>query len=476
MTPFEAPAWAIGIVLMAITVATLRARAEVIGGVLLGTNAWLASSNILPAGNAILLSVVAVMSATALRLIHAAVDRGPDGNHIGRDRVLPLLFLGAWLMWIVGITLAAGGPDPVSYIGTFIVRGGLPALALAASLGGAGAEKRFVVSFVCGAALTLLLGYSEVYAGGGVPYGLVDISGFQRGLASVAGGNYHWMGHVAAAFALVCIATRWSAVPKRPLHSGLLVVGIVIGAFTTYASGARQSMPAFLAATAAIIGLHRRNASSRARMILPIAVFALGLLMYVQSEMWVLRAGNDAQVRELGGRTFYMQLAWNTFLESPIIGAGLQYGGLGEWAHNGVLGVLASQGIVGFALLGVWLHWQWRALLRVRSTDQRIGSIHLIGVGWIAYGLVAGLVTEFLFVPMLFVGGVLLIFQDSEVRREADRKWVVWSALGRAEVGAENSNVSALKPQPCPTGPSWEGETSGNLPAATEHHTTGIVQ
>jgi O-antigen ligase len=73
------------------------------------------------------------------------------------------------------------------------------------------------------------------------------------------------------------------------------------------------------------------------------------------------------------GRVMFYEHAWKMFLSSPVWGRGWQYVSIeGGWAHNLVLDVMASQGVVGLFFLLVFL---WMVLKKFVGTWQKTGVL-----------------------------------------------------------------------------------------------------
>lgn len=128
-------------------------------------------------------------------------------------------------------------------------------------------------------------------------------------------------------------------------------------------------------------------------------VILFGAVLMLGGDDWLLRGiGLENQADASNGRTHFWQIAWQIFLDYPILGAGLDSFGTAfphydtwngrfrvEQAHNDYLQILADAGIAGFCCVAAFIYllfkrgWQIVAQERTDKFRRDVGLGALAG-------------------------------------------------------------------------------------------------
>jgi O-antigen ligase len=224
-----------------------------------------------------------------------------------------------------------------------------------------------------------------------VQYLLEDPDFRFRGLSGI---NYLTF---AVPFALSCIFALVRVLVAR--HTAEKIVMGLVTIFLMFClvlTGARQSVLGMAIALLIIVtwALQTKRLSLWLLLLIVGASISMAWVLYTStalSDRWAAASG-DYQIR-----TEYWVEAWHTFLRSPVWGSGFEYWQIG-WAHNLLLDVLASQGVIGLAFLIGFLVF---TLSAARGTWRVAGSAEI--AAW-RLGALAALV--YTVVQTSFSGGL----------------------------------------------------------------------
>ena len=176
-------------------------------------------------------------------------------------------------------------------------------------------------------------------------------------------------------------------------------VGLVLSVAGLAVSASKGAILSLAVALALTFGLARRQ--TRAPRLIVLAVFAVGVLMYVAGplkQVTEMRLQTAALDYSAGERMDLYRLAWEQFLRHPVFGVGLnvfsvvshRLHGVDTVPHNLELGCLAELGLPGLLLV---LGWAWAlgagAWLTLRhATTPRERSLALgVCAAFIAFAL-----------------------------------------------------------------------------------------
>lgn len=216
---------------------------------------------------------------------------------------------------------------------------------------------------------------------------------------------------IAAATVFVSAAALCSNGRVQRLAGG--VMALSLGGLLAM-SGSRQNVLGAILGVSAVLVTARKSKRGRtvAGIPRPIRYASVGAaalsVAYIlsQTTLWEERLAPE-QLKGVAGRDVFMAMAWRTFLENPLAGAGVSYSENGEWAHNAVLDVAAGQGVVGLVLFFAVLVSVGRRTLRLARSAPRIApegrTIVCTAMGLYVSALTAGAVNAITSIPSFFL-------------------------------------------------------------------------
>lgn len=228
----------------------------------------------------------------------------------------------------------------------------------------------FVLSSTAAAAISLVIFLEH----------LGEPGNWIRGFSEVNYLTFSWELAIAALFGLGLFLTAKTKAQKLVLLATVITCSLVM-----LMTGARQTAIG-LGVSLAYIAWAVRREKGAAKTVLLIVVVLIGLAagayMYanqaatggaVLAEKWSV-AGDDAGIRQQ-----YWEAGWAVFLDHPIAGSGLTYLSNSDSAHNLIIDLLASQGLVGFFFMMAFAALTFRAYSALRlnetSPEERVWRV-----------------------------------------------------------------------------------------------------
>jgi O-antigen ligase len=308
-------------------------------------------------------------------IIASLRKRTPVGRTFIASEVLRGVFLVvAWTLWIaMKAALSARQDDHdlfVSFL-TFTVCATLVMLLYINDLAAICEMVRaFVLSSTAAAAISLVIFLEH----------LGEPGNWIRGFSEVNYLTFSWELAIAALFGLGLFLTIKPKVQKLMLLAMVSMCSLVM-----LMTGARQTAIALGVSLAYVAWAVRRERGKAKPVLLMVAIvigLAAGAYLYanqaatggaVLAEKWSV-AGDDAGIRQQ-----YWEQGWAVFLDHPIAGSGLTYLSNGDSAHNLIIDLLASQGLVGFFFMTAFAAFTFRAYSGMRlnetSPEERIWRV-----------------------------------------------------------------------------------------------------
>ncbi|MGB7069766.1 MAG: O-antigen ligase family protein [Pyrinomonadaceae bacterium] len=176
-----------------------------------------------------------------------------------------------------------------------------------------------------------------------------------------------------------------------------LIFAVVLMGIATVLTSSRGGMLSFLGVLTTVIvanyirgkQLHGHSSENYRGFVRKFAIAASGAaLMLLIFGMVILLGGDQSLIRGIGlsggagdltsGRTHIWNVAWQVFMENPILGTGLDTFGVSyprfdstggamrvEMAHNDYLQILTDAGVVGFAMVAAFIFLLFKTSLAV---------------------------------------------------------------------------------------------------------------
>jgi O-antigen ligase len=332
--------------------------------------------------------------------------RTPVGKTFIAPQVIRTVFLVvAWTLWIALKTALSASQTDHDIFVSFLTFTVCATLLMLLYINNLAAIREMVLSFVlcsfAAAASSLIIFLRDL----GQPGNWI------RGPSEVNYLTFSWELAIAALFGLGLLLTVKSGLQKLILLAMVSMCSIVM-----LMTGARQTaigLAVSLGYIAWAVRRERGKAMPVLLMVVTIVALAAGAYFYANQAAtgadflvakWSV-TGDDAGIRQ-----HYWQAGWAIFLDHPLAGSGLTYLSGGDSAHNLIIDLLASQGLVGFLFMTAFAAFTYRACagmpLSAITNEERtwrvifLATILFIALHSFASGSVLG-EPEFFWVPFL---------------------------------------------------------------------------
>jgi O-antigen ligase len=325
----------------------------VLGGFYAASN-WIFNADIGPV--ALLRVFVAVMACTAL--VAVLRKKGSVGRTLRSPQIVTTILL--VVIWSLSIALKTlNTPDalPGEMLRGFLVYTLLPTALLLIFVNELADVRQFALGFVVcttGTAIGAVLIVPTFFLG-------------QLGLVLGLGGGEYLSFSWGLAMGILFGVGAFFVVRRKGLRAMFLTMSGIC-CVVLLMSAARQSVLALVIALTYVFWvLVRRHGQARAILSVVIVFVVLGGTLYFATDLgqgllidkWN-KSDDDAVIRKQ-----YWNAGWNVFLEHPATGAGLRYmPDETDSAHNVLIDILASQGLLGFMFLSAFTSLTLSALRR----------------------------------------------------------------------------------------------------------------
>jgi hypothetical protein len=267
----------------------------------------------------------------------------------------------------------AGNPAADSAIYFFFVATLIPTVSLACVKPKAWNERGAILLSLIVGTLFILLANWMLATGTGQEWVAQEIATLNGGRQSFERLNPIQLGHTAVTVILICVSLIVNGSSRR--FQFVLACIIVPSIYIVFLAASRGPILALVA------GLVLLTISNKRGLVIAAAgiICLIGLTMFsdldFQSLLEQLRFSNLGTDYASVLRIDYLHEAFNSFLSSPVIGAGFEMPVTGGWPHNVFVEVLMATGLLGMV---TFLWALFPALIRTIKDTQH-GS-HLAGI------------------------------------------------------------------------------------------------
>lgn len=388
--------WTVALVLWGVLVVG-RGRLELATAVFLATSNWAYSATIGPDIPLFRILFLSVVGALAVYLWRERPAPG-RGAWLAPWASPAYGWFAVWVGWLVVVSLLYSRPETTGQLTFLLAYGFFAFVAVAPFAGHTGKYLHFAIAYVSTSLAVGAIALRDLSA-------LIDRSPFgdtplMRGLTGVNYITFSFPYLATTTFLLV-----GALAGQRQLLRAVCSVGAVFSAYVLASTGARQTVVGTGVAATCVTWwyLRRKRIPFVGAVLIVVALAGIVVGAYAGLDVW--SRWMDPEVFETGaGRSEMWRSALETFLDAPVAGKGVAYAVEGDWAHNSLLDVAASQGAIGVCLFLGWLAIVLQgSLRRLRSlTDPSAWALHAATLGILLGALVAGLVNSVLSMPHFF--------------------------------------------------------------------------
>jgi O-antigen ligase len=261
-----------------------------------------------------------------------------------------LVLVGAWTAWVVVnyVSVSARTEVDAQLLKNFLWFAIAPTILIIVFITGLSELREMAWGLIATSVVTSIL---YVLRGGG---GASTGPGLWLGFSGI---NYLSYSFAYAISGLCCIGLLLST--KRRTTNTILLSSLGVCVITLLRTGARQSAIGFAVAAAYACWSAIRKRKTALRMFVAVtAVCSMYVLVYASrvlgSAVVADRWEESLVGSDIGVRQELWLAAWRAFSSSPVVGAGTTYAGDGLGAHNLILDLLASQGLIGLMFFVIY--------------------------------------------------------------------------------------------------------------------------